>query len=76
MSAKTLIAIGITWVGVVALWLRHDQSFGLYWRRPTGATRQAAIVAAIYASLVLYQVFLIGWILPLSLGAYRLVKKH
>jgi hypothetical protein len=74
MSAKTLIAIGITWVGVVALWLR--QSFGLYWRRPTGATRQAAIVAAIYASLLLYQVFLIGWIVPLSLGAYRLVRKH
>jgi hypothetical protein len=72
MSARTLIAIGIAWVSVVVLWLRFNQDFVFAAWRPKGIAKQTGLLGAIYALILLYQVFLVGWIVPLSLGAYRL----
>jgi hypothetical protein len=70
MNAKVLFIIGLTWLGIVLLWLRSDYSFFL----GLGHGKLAKAVAYILPYVML--LFTIGWIVPLSLGAYRLLKKH
>jgi len=74
MSAKVLIGIGLVWLLLVALWITvGDKSFAVFWRAPSPAKR-ALIMSSAYALLLIYQLFLIGWLVPLILGAYRLLR--
>jgi len=70
MNAKVLFIIGLTWLGIVLLWLRSDYSFFL------GLGHGKLAKAGAYILPYVMLLFTIGWIVPLSLGAYRLLKKH
>jgi hypothetical protein len=75
MSARTLLTIGIVWFGAVVLWMRFGpESFGYYW--PAKGISRTLSVAAVYLLGLLYQLFVVGWVVPIGLGVYRLVKKH
>jgi hypothetical protein len=39
-----------------------------------GAAKRAIILGLIYVIGFLYQIFLFGWVVPLGLGTYRLVR--
>jgi ABC-type uncharacterized transport system permease subunit len=74
MTPKVLIAIGLTWLTAVVLWLRlAPRSFGYAWQAE-GTAKRAAVIAGIYLFGLLYQVFVIGWLVPLGFGIYRLVR--
>jgi hypothetical protein len=74
MTAKGLIAIGLAWFVAVVLWLRFfDKGFSHLWMAPTLA-KQAALIAAFYLLTLAYLLFLVGWLLPLGLGIYRLLR--
>jgi hypothetical protein len=74
MTPKGLIAIGLAWLVAVVLWVRFfDRSFSHVWMAPS-VFKQAALIAGIYLFTFVYLVFLIGWLAPLGLGIYRLVR--
>ncbi len=76
MSPKSLIALGIVWLGAVALWLKFGpQSFSYVWQA-RGAPKRIALIVAIYIFGLVYQIFIFGWLVPTGLGVYRLVKRH
>ncbi len=69
MSAKTPLIIALVWFGAVILWSFVPSFFlGL------GHGKRAKAVAFVLAYLM--QIFTFGWIVPLALGLYRLVKNH
>jgi hypothetical protein len=70
MSAKILTLVALIWFGAVILWsrLRFSFFFGL------GHGKGAKVVAFILVYLI--QIFTFGWIVPLGLGVYRLLRKH
>ena len=70
MSAKILLLIALIWFGAVILWSRFRFSFVL----GLGHGKGAKVAAFILAYLI--QIFTFGWIVPLALGVYRLLKKH
>ena len=74
MTSKTLVAIGFAWLGIVVLWVRFvDQAFSIGWvvRSPI---KQSASIAIFYLLISTYLVFLVGWLIPLGFGIYRLVR--
>jgi hypothetical protein len=74
MTPKGLIAIGLAWLVAVVLWVCFfDRSFSYVWMAPN-VSKQAALIFGIYLSMVVYLVFLIGWLAPLGLGIYGLVR--
>jgi predicted ABC-type sugar transport system permease subunit len=74
MTGKVLIVIGLSWFAAVVLWLLlSPRSFGYMWHAE-GATKRAAVIAGIYIFGLLYQVFVIGWLVPLAFGIYRLMR--
>lgn len=76
MSPKSLITLGIAWLAAVALWLKFGpQSFFYSWRA-NGTLKRTALIAATYIFGLVYQLFIIGWLVPIGLGIYRLAKKH
>ena len=75
MSSRILFIVGFTWLGAVILWSRYGPErffFGI------GHGKRARLAAIIFAYLfgTLNQIFYIGWIAPLAMGAYRLVKNQ
>ena len=74
MTSKALIAVGLAWLVAVALWLRFgDRSFSYVWMA-NNPFKQAALIAGIRLFTLLYLGFLIGWLMPLGFGIYRLVR--
>jgi hypothetical protein len=76
VTAKVLLMTGVVWFAAVAVWLRFSPGFSFFWMLPKNGFKQAAIIGAFYVATASYTLFLVGWIVPLSLGAYRLVSKH
>jgi hypothetical protein len=70
MSGKILLLVALIWFGAVILWSLSSFSFFLGLGHGKGAKALAFLLA------YLIQIFTFGWIVPLALGAYRLVKKH
>ena len=74
MTPKGLIAIGLTWFVAVVLWTCFfDRSVSHVWMAP-GVFKKAVLVASFYLLAFLYGIFLVGWLAPLGLGIYRLVR--
>jgi hypothetical protein len=74
MTSKALITIGLAWLLAVAIWIGFgDRSFGYVWVAENSFKR-AALIGGIYLFTLLYMAFLIGWLVPLGLGVYRLVR--
>lgn len=74
MSAKGLIVLGLAWLVIVVLVLTFTAgSWGYAWPAQSSAKR-AVIIAGIYLFGFLYQAFVIGWIVPIILGTYRLAR--
>jgi hypothetical protein len=76
MSTRNLIVIGSVWFGMVAVWLFFGQtSVSVSWLGK-GTTGKIFGTALIYAVVVAYMLFIIGWVLPIGVGIYRLASKH
>jgi hypothetical protein len=76
MTSKTLVGIGLAWFGIVVLWVCFfDQAISIAWpvRSPI---KQWASIAILYLLISTYFVFLVGWLIPLGFGIYRLVRHH
>ncbi len=74
MTPKGLITVGLVWFVVVVLWVCcFDRSFSLAWMA-SGPFKRAALIVGFYLVMITYLVFLIGWLAPLGLGIYRLVR--
>jgi len=74
MTSKTLITVGLTWLVAVAIWVWFgDESFSYVWVAKN-SFKQAALIGGIYLLTLLYLVFLIGWLVPIGLGVYRLAR--
>jgi hypothetical protein len=74
MSPKGMIAIGLAWCAAVLLWLRFSpRQWGHSWDAK-GTAKQAVLIAGIYVAGLLYQVFVIGWLIPLGWGIFRLIR--
>ena len=74
MTPIGLIAFGLIWLLAVILWLRlAPASFG-YARKAEGTAKRVVLIVRIYFFGLLYQVFVIGWLVPLVFGTYRLVR--
>ena len=72
MTPKGMIAIGFVWLAAM-LWLRLGPKTFFHMWQSRGAMR-LAVLAGIHLFWVLYQVFVIGWLVPLAFGTYRLVR--
>jgi hypothetical protein len=76
MTPRGLIAIGLAWLVAVALWVWFfDRSFSYVWMAPS-VFKQAALIVGIYITMLVYLLFLIGWLAPLGLGIYRFVRQR
>lgn len=76
MTAKEMITIGLAWFAAVLLWLRFSpRQWGHSWDAK-GTAKQAVLIAGIYVAGLLYQVFVIGWLVPLGWGIFRLVRRR
>ena len=73
MTPKGMIVAGLIWFAVVVLWLWLGPRQFFHMWQATGAKR-TAVIAGIVLFGILYQVFVIGWVVPLAFGTYRLVR--
>jgi hypothetical protein len=77
MTSKTLLTIGVLWLGAASLSMLLRFPYEVLF---VGFGRgYIAKLAAFISALLLgigSTVFYLGWIVPLGLGAYRIVKKH
>lgn len=74
MTSKVMVAVGVAWFAIVVVWLRFfDQDFTITWLAQSPVKR-AATIAAFYLLISMYLVFLAGWLIPLGIGIYRLVR--
>jgi hypothetical protein len=73
MTSKQMIVLGLIWFVAVTLWLLFGPREFLYLWQAKGAKR-TAVIAGIYIFGILYQIFMIGWLVPLALGTYRLIR--
>jgi hypothetical protein len=69
MSAKILLLVGLVWFGAVVLWSFVGGFF-------IGIGHGKIAKAAAWSFVYLMQMFTFGWIVPLAIGAYRLIKGH
>jgi hypothetical protein len=76
MTPKKLIAIGLAWFVAVVLCARFlDRDFAYGFVAPS-AFKAVVLIASAYLFMTVYGVFLIGWLVPLGLGVYRLLRHH
>ena len=74
MAASGLLAIGTGWLIAVASWLYFGPKQIFHLWRVTG-TKRVGLVVAIYLFAFLYQIFVFGWIVPVGIGLYKIMKK-
>jgi hypothetical protein len=69
MSGTALLILALIWFATVLVWSRIGFGF---------AIRGGGNVARAVMQTLLYMIFLLtwGWLVPLAVGIYRLVKKH
>jgi hypothetical protein len=74
MGASRWLVIGGVWLAAVVLSIRfRPAQFGHVWQA-TGAKR-FWMIFTIYVLGLLYQVFVLGWLIPVGVGIYKLVRK-
>lgn len=77
MTSRSLITVGLVWFAIVVVWLRFlDRGFAFGWVVGPSPAKQMAILVSGYVLIYTYVVFLIGWLIPLGFGIYRLVRHH
>ena len=74
MSASWLLAVGAGWLIGVVLWLYLGPKQFIHLWHATGAKRVGLIIA-VYVFTVLYQIVIFGWLVPVGMGLYKLMKK-
>ena len=67
-----LFVIAVAWFAVALAWLRMGRSFSFLFLY---GKRNRLAIAATYIFLFLYQILVIGWVIPLGVGLYRAVKR-
>ncbi len=73
MNAKVLILISMVWLALVFLWLvTGPRNLFFSWRPQPG--RRVLVLIGIWIVSLLYTVFLLGWLVPLTIGVYKLFK--
>ena len=75
MSSRGLLVIGAVWfiaAAVLTIYLGQTD-FAITWITPTRASRVGSS-AVIYLMFISTALLLIGWIVPLGVGIYRLLK--
>jgi hypothetical protein len=73
IHGRYLLVVAVVWLAVVLAWLRVGRSFSFL---ATDSRRNRFFVRVVaYALLVLYQVFLFGWIIILGVGIYRVTMR-
>ena len=76
MTARNLVVLGSFWFEMVGVWLFFGRtSVSVSWLGK-GTTGKIFGTTLIYAVAVAYILILIGWVLPVGVGIYRLVSKH
>src|SRR5438876_3543515 len=75
MSGRHLLVIAVLWFVAVAVptWLTRGRSFSLLWS--FGKRNRFVAAACTYGFLLVYQLFVIGWVIPLGVGIYRLTTR-
>ena len=75
MSPRALVVVGAAWfLAAVALGVYLSQtSFAIGWIA-NGSVSRLASLAGIYLVFLLTALLLIGWIIPVGIGVYRLLK--
>jgi hypothetical protein len=72
MTTKTMVLLGIIWLGVVVVWLFTGVDFAVgLW---TGVRNPTVLRLVFRAAMLVYCFFLVGWVVPLAWGIYRAVK--
>jgi hypothetical protein len=76
MIPRGLMVIGLVWHVAVVLWLRFfDKGFSYVWMAPS-PDKQAALIAGLNFLMFTHLIFLVGWLVPLGIGVYRLIRHH
>ena len=74
MTSKALITAGLVWLAAVIVWVFFfDRDFAVGWVAP-GPAKRVVLILGIYLAMFTYWVFLMGWLVPLGFGIYRLVR--
>jgi ABC-type microcin C transport system permease subunit YejB len=74
MSTRVIIGTSAGWLLAVILYVLFvDGSFSIWWPA-SGPLKRSTIIAAAYALTFLHTGFLVGWVLPLGFGIYRLTR--
>ena len=76
MNSRPLIIVGVAWFIAVAIWLRFGTSGFSYAWPIGGLSKRVTVTGLVYLLIFLYQIFIFGWVIPLAIGTYKLVKKH
>jgi hypothetical protein len=73
MTSKLMIVGGLTWFAVVVLWL--FLRFDLVWGNK-GLVTDISLLVNTYVALFVFPLFLIGWMVPLAWGFYRVSRRR
>ena len=71
MNPRLLLALGLAWFGVALLWFIFGRGSFTIWLGHGRAAKVAALALA-YA----LQLFIFGWVLPIAIATYLLVREH
>ncbi len=74
MSPRTLFILGSVWFGLAAVWMWRGPKQLFHLWQGAGIKRGPFIIAA-YLLSILYQAFIVGWVIPFGMGLYRSVRK-
>jgi hypothetical protein len=74
MASKGWFVVAGLWLGAVLLWMRFGPTQSGHVWRATEANR-LWIVSTTYVFALAHQVFIFGWLIPLGLGIYKLIRK-
>jgi hypothetical protein len=70
ISGRHLLIIGAIWLGAVVAWIALLPSSWIYFTK-----NRALSFVLMYAYVILSQIFTIGWMIPFSIGLYRVITR-
>lgn len=73
-SGKHLLLTAGTWFIAVCGWLFMSPGMWGWKLRAPNRTLRALVLALVYGSIWTYQLFMYGWLVPLGVGIYRVVR--
>jgi hypothetical protein len=74
MAASGWFTVGGLWLGAVLLWFRFGpRQAGHAWQ--AAGAKRFLIIFGIVALGLLWQIFIVGWLIPLGVGIYKVARK-